>query len=253
MLNKIKRLIKGDRKLFHHFCRSNDLELNYELNKNEVGILRNIFEDREYADYFPFYRQVTIVDIGAHYGYFSIFASKNTNPLSRIISFEPNNGNFKSLVQNSKDCQVKNIVASHCAIGGVSGLTKLYAGFNPNHSIVVDYKLLHEHKAYEEVAVKTLEEIVLENKLSKIDFLKIDCEGAEYSILENTPDAIFDRITTISMEFHDLNDARYTGDTIVELLIKKGFQIVKYQYDKTTMNLNYGKIIGTKLLSDLKK
>ena len=253
MIDKIKKLIKGDRKRFLALCAVNNIELNYEINKKEFGVLRNIFEDREYADYFPFYRSVTVVDIGAHYGYFSLFASLNIDPSSCILSFEPNKGNFKSLKQNVEDCKAGNITALNMAVGGLSGLTKLYKGFNPNHSIVENYKLLNQEKSYEEVEVKTLEEVVLENKLDKIDFLKIDCEGAEYLMLENTPNYIFDRIVTISMEFHDLKESRYTGDAIVKLLMKKDFQIVKYKYDKTTKNLNYGKIIATKFLKDIKK
>ena len=105
----------------------------------------------------------------------------------------------------------------------------MYKGFNPNHSIVENYKLLNEDKSYEEIQVKTLEEVVLENKLEKIDFLKIDCEGAEYLMLENTPDYIFDRIVTISMEFHDLKDSKYTGDTLVKSLTKKRLSNRKIQ------------------------
>jgi hypothetical protein len=104
---------------------------------------------------------------------------------------------------------------------------------------------------YELVEAKTLEEIVLENKLGKVDFLKMDCEGAEYSILENTPGNIYDRITTISMEFHDLRDNNCTGEHLIRILIKNGFKIVKYKYERTHMNLNYGKITGTKLFEEL--
>ena len=253
MLSNLKKLLKRDRSQFQLFCRTNDLQLSYDLNQNEVGILRNVFEDREYADYFPFYRDATIVDIGSHYGYFSLFASKNSGLGSRIFSYEPFAGNFEAIKKNIGDCKVQNVFITNCAIGGVSGLTKLYEGLNPNHSIVEDYKLLRTNTTYTEVKVKTLEELVNENKLTKIDFLKIDCEGAEYALLENTPDYIFERISTISMEFHDMKDVRYTGNTLVELFIKKGFQIVKFKYDKTTMNLNYGKIIATRTLNTMSK
>jgi FkbM family methyltransferase len=251
MLNDVKRFLRNDRAKFHSFCSSNELQLSYDVNSSEVGVLRNVFQDREYADYFPFYRDVTIVDIGAHYGYFSIFASKNSGFNSKVFSFEPNKVNFEANQINIRDCKLQNVSITNCAIGGVSGLTKLYEGLNPNHSIFENYKLLRKNTTYTEVQVKTLEEVVIENRLTKIDFLKIDCEGAEYAILENAPDYVFDLIETISMEFHDMKDVRYTGDVLVELLTKKGFQIMKFKYDKTTMNLNYGKIIGTKRLGKL--
>ena len=75
----------------------------------------------------------------------------------------------------------------------------------------------------------------------------MDCEGSEYMILENLDKEIFDKIETISMEFHDLKNEKYTGDTIRKLLMNNGFTIVKYEYDYTKRGLNFGKIIGTKI------
>lgn len=39
-----------------------------------------------------------------------------------------------------------------------------------------------------------LEDVIQDNELDQIDFLKIDCEGAEYDILFSTPRALFSRI-----------------------------------------------------------
>ena len=92
-----------------------------------------------------------------------------------------------------------------------------------------------------------MEQVFDELNLKHIDFLKMDCEGAEYGILENLPNAIFDRITTISMEFHDLKDKMFTVENLISRLKSNKFEIVKFHYGKSSMNLNYGKLIGTKL------
>jgi FkbM family methyltransferase len=252
MLNEIKKLVKGERRTFLEFCRSNKLGLNYQINRNEFGILKAIFEDREYSDYFPFYKKANIIDIGAHYGFFSIFAQNNTDKDSKIIAVEPNKKNFKHLQKNIEDCKISNISMVNYAIGGKSGVSKLYLGQTPNHSIVENYFLLDQNRGYEEIEIKTLEELIIEFDLDKIDFLKMDCEGAEYSILENTPDYIYDKIVTISLEFHDLKDSNFTGENIIKVLTEHGFEIVKYKYDKTLMNLNYGKIIGTRIFNLLR-
>ncbi len=251
MINNILRLVKGKKRLFTDLCKINNLTLSYELNKEGLGIFQDIFQNREYSDYFPFYRHVTVVDIGAHFGFFSIFASNNLDKGSRIIAVEPNKENFSRLRKNISDCKITNINCHNCAIGDKSGISKLYHGQNPNHSIVDNYLLTKEHADFEEVDVKTLEELVSELDLEVIDFLKMDCEGAEYSILYNTPDSVFDKITTISMEFHDLKDNRFTIEGVMEKLLRNGFEIVKLHYDKTSMNLNYGKLIGTKVFSQM--
>lgn len=232
---------------FNRICKYNELTLNYRLNKNELTILTDIFEKREYSDYFPFYKKATIIDIGSHYGYFSIFANKNTDNQSRIISIEPGVSNFKKLTKNIRDNKLENITAINCAVGVKNEFSDFYIGKSSNNSLVMNYSLLSEKALVERIEIKTLEKIIVENQIEKIDFLKMDCEGSEYSILTNLKEEIFNKIHTISMEFHDFKNEENTGDTILKILIKNGFKIVKYEYDKTTKGLNFGKIIGTKL------
>jgi FkbM family methyltransferase len=252
MINKLKKLLKGEKKDFTEFCESNNLKLDYTVNKNEIGILKSIFGNREYSDYFPFYEKVNIIDIGAHFGYFSIFAHNNTDADSRIIVIEPNKNNFSHLTRNIADCKIGNIKGYNCAIGGNTGKVKLFEGASTNNSIIENYTLLTYNKNFEEIECKTLEEIIIENKLEEVDFLKIDCEGAEYAILENTPEDIFKRITTISMEFHDLKTSNISSMNLIKKLVENGFEIVKYGYEKTSINMNYGKIIGTKIFKNFK-
>lgn len=251
MTGRFKKLIKGEKKIFYDLCRTNNLNLDYEGNLTELSVLESVFINREYSDYFPFYQNVTIVDIGAHFGYFSLFAACNSGKDSKIIAVEPDKRNYKQLEKNISDCNADNISIFNYAAGDRSGHTRLYQGKNPNHSIVPGYLLLDRNPDFDEVEVKTLEEIVRENNLTQIDFLKMDCEGAEYTIIESTPDTILDRIKTISMEFHDLKDENVTAENIIGKLIENGFGIVKYCYEKTTRNLNYGKIIGTKMYNPL--
>ena len=61
-----------------------------------------------------------------------------------------------------------------------------------------------------------------EKKIDAIDFLKVDCEGAEYDILLNLDDHLLSRIKKIAMETHDdVNEHRH-GE-LVEFLRAHGF------------------------------
>jgi len=57
--------------------------------------------------------------------------------------------------------------------------------------------------------------------IENCDFLKMDCEGAEYEILRNTSQAGFRRIARISMECH----SNRTSEAAT-ILRNAGFQIV---------------------------
>ncbi|RYF85290.1 MAG: FkbM family methyltransferase, partial [Chitinophagaceae bacterium] len=188
-------------------------------------------------------------DVGAHYGYFSMFAAANLAPDAAVFSFEPSGKNFAVLQQNIKKSGFANIRARHCAIGGESGKSRLFLGDSVNNSILSDFAMNRANSASEEIEVKTLQQVLDENSIAKVDFLKLDCEGAEYAILQTAPPEVLDKIETISMEFHDMKNAGETGEEIVAILLKNKFEIVKYHYNKTSQGINYGKIIGTKILA----
>ncbi|MBN1414809.1 MAG: FkbM family methyltransferase [Bacteroidales bacterium] len=245
-MSLLKELFSQRKKNFASICKANSLLLDYTLNKSEFDILRDIFEFRSYAEYFPFYQHVTIIDIGAHYGYFSLFAAGNSGSGSNIYAFEPDENNYKALCNNIEMSNARNIHPFNYAIDSTNAMTRLYQGKSPNHSLLQDYSLV-QHDRYVDIQTKTLSQVVAENDIRRIDFLKMDCEGSEYTILETLPENIFDLITTVSMEFHDLKSAKYNGFFIVNILRDHHFEIVRFTYDHTSMGLNYGRIVATKV------
>lgn len=243
----IKNIFQSTRQRFEEVCISNGLKLDYEVNRHTFFLLKSIFVDREYADYFPFYEDAVVVDIGAHYGYFSLFARRNTGAGARIISLEPDRRNMSVFSKNMLSAQIKGIEGIQAAVGGVEGELKLYLGNSINNSLIENYALNENSQDFDLVKVMTLEQVMREKQIPHIDFLKMDCEGAEYEIVFGSSPEIFEKVTTISMEFHDLKKAGSTGNALVKSLTDIGFRIVKFKYDPSNLGLNYGKIIATKL------
>jgi len=58
--------------------------------------------------------------------------------------------------------------------------------------------------------------------IDQIDFLKIDCEDSEGSILQSAPGAYLKRVRKIAMEFHDHLSELYHSD-IQNILERAGF------------------------------
>lgn len=246
LLKKIIYKLTSDEKTsFRKICNLNGIFLDYKQNKSGFLILKEIFEDRVYADYFPFHKKSVIVDVGGHFGFFSLFAHRNASKDSQIFSFEPSKENFRKLQKNISDNKIENVRMFKCAIGSKNGTSKLFHKENHANSALEEI-MQKRSSSFEEIETKTLERAVKENALTTIDFLKMDCEGSEYPILETLNDEIFSIIKTISMEFHDLKSEKYTSELILEILKRHRFKIVKNKYDITTMGLNYGKIIATK-------
>jgi len=244
----IKKLLRFTKKgSFKQICQATQLNLDYQLNREGVPILKDIFIGREYADYFPFYEKVTVVDIGAHFGYFSLFASRNTHPEAKILAFEPSARNFAVLQQNIRDTGCTNVQAFQRAVGGQNGNGALFEGESFNNSLIPNYLLLEEEHSKTTVSITDLESILTENNLEMVDFLKVDCEGAEYEIFLTIEPDVLRKNKVVSMEFHDLRDEKYTGNRLVERFKACGFSIVKFHYAKTMWNINYGKLIAVRI------
>ncbi|MBK9744210.1 MAG: FkbM family methyltransferase [Saprospiraceae bacterium] len=52
----------------------------------------------------------------------------------------------------------------------------------------------------------------------------MDCEGAEYEILLNTPKHILDKISIINMELHDMSTQGYDAKMLLSHLAAAGFK-----------------------------
>ena len=225
------------------------LVLEYGINRLGVAIAKDIFRDREYSDYFPFYENATVVDVGAHYGYFSLFAAGNLAPESRIFAIEADENNLAVLKANLKANACQNTSIHHMAMAAKSEERTLHTSRAENNSLIESYQLLDQTCKKITIKAVSLADFMDKQSLSHIDFLKMDCEGAEYEILLGASDGLLSKIDTISLEFHDLKALDRTSWALVEKLQSAGFKIAKYEYQPTRRNLNYGKIIGTRRLS----
>jgi FkbM family methyltransferase len=238
--------LKNHKKTFNNICEHNGLCISFDDNSSGLQVLQNIFVDREYADYFPFYQDAVIVDIGAHYGYFSLFADVNSGPNARVFSFEPDPKNYAVLNKNISSQGSKKIKVFPFAIGGKNRTASLHLGHSTNSSLIEDYQLLSKEHSSTSVDVRALDEVLTELNIDKIDFLKIDCEGAEYEIIAQSSDDSLKKASIISMEFHDMKNVNQTAQTLISRLTSLGFHVVKFQYERTNYGLNYGKLIFQK-------
>lgn len=175
-----------------------------------------------------------IVDIGANLGDFAVFAAL-TNPNSKIFACEPSVNTFRQLNENIyRNNMTDRIVPIRKAIGGKRGRTKLYdSGSSGVRSV---FKTRGEKK-FEIVQVFTLNDLFKKYRLKKCDFLKIDCEGGEYDILQNTKQNTFNKIRQISLEFHEMLPGQDHRKLVV-LLRNAGYK-VNYGYHKIENTIGY--------------
>ncbi len=166
-----------------------------------------------------------IIDIGGHIGIFSTYAAKLAKN-GRVYAFEPTDSNFEIFEKHIKMNELGNIKLEKRAISDKSGIKKFYIsnkGGTGGHSF---YKEIDKVKDKTEIEVRTVSfaEIIKKNNIKKIDFLKLDCEGAEYAILFNCPKRILNIIDKIAMEYHNM-DEKNNVDKLGRFLQENRFKV----------------------------
>jgi FkbM family methyltransferase len=201
----------------------------------DESVFNEIFIEKEYRvlDGVIKNAKSLILDIGAHIGFFSIYASV-INPNVQIMAFEPDERNFLLLKENLKLNHIKNVTVKNVAVWGNLGTHDLFLSEDSHNNSLCEF-LPNKSGLTKSVNTTTLEKILTHNK--KCDLVKMDCEGSEEEILKNTNNSTFDKIENFYLEYHD-----YLGTNLKENL-KKVFNMNGFGSLKTTPS-SYDKRFG---------
>lgn len=139
----------------------------------------------------------TVFDIGANIGAFAVYVH-SLFPDSTIVCVEPMKDNFGILVKNVKSFAKVEQVALADRNGPI---TIFHFGKDASacHSI---YQLDCKDAVPMKVRGVTLESLLNKHNIKKIDFFKLDCQGAEYIILPAISKNILGQIRFIAFELH---------------------------------------------------
>ncbi|MEP7285722.1 MAG: FkbM family methyltransferase [Chloroflexota bacterium] len=170
--------------------------------QNPLPLVREIFFENVYTPKeLSIGANDVVVDIGANVGVFSLYAASRTK--NHVYSFEPLPSNYEFLQRNAAANHFEHITAFCTAVSDSIGMVKLYMSDSVAGNLLFDHNINGKLEKYIEVPTTTLPAIMDDNKLTQIDFLKLDCEGSEGAILTSTPLEYLRRIGKIAMEFHD--------------------------------------------------
>lgn len=180
-------------------------------------VLNEIFDLKVYNNDFVCVAENDIVfDIGFNYGFFTLNALQYKP--KKVIGFEPN----PKLVKLFNQLDIGNVELHQAAVSNSIGKTIFYENhFSAKSSIHNDVNADTTSNSYE-VNICSFNEMV--DQYDVIDYLKVDCEGAEYEIFESIPkEFLTNRIRKIALEFHhNINDIKVVK--LIDKIKQCGFE-----------------------------
>ncbi|MAN45864.1 MAG: FkbM family methyltransferase [Alphaproteobacteria bacterium] len=177
-------------------------------------------------------RDHVMIDVGAHFGTSAKFFH---NLGWTIHCFEPDPDNRKKLVGHFG--KSPNISIDTRAVSNVAGETLPFYTSQESTGISGLNKFRETHVAALTVETTTIEEVINEKGLTRIDFLKIDVEGFDFSVLKGVPwhrlkpDVIeceYEDAKTVSMGYNWHEIARYLIDRGYTVYVSEWHPIVRY-------------------------
>jgi len=176
-----------------------------------------------------------VIDVGAHIGYFTMYAANNANQ-GTVYSIEPYKESFEILKKNLKLNNITNVKPFNAAISKVTKEITLY--IDKNNEIGNSIFRTNNTTESKKINSFNLDDFVKNNEIEKIDFLKLDCEGAEFEILLNFNKELLKKISKISAEIHENNNTN-SLDKLVDFLRKNNFKINTFKIiNNSTMKLS---------------
>ena len=186
------------------------------------------------ASLFKVERGNVFVDIGAHIGRYTLMAARYA---SKVIAIEPDPSNFLLLRENIALNSFSNIITLQLALSRDQGRYRLYVAGGSDtarSSLEPEWRLdTAGRRKGVEVTGESLDNLIDSLGLQIIDWLKIDVEGHEVSVLEGGRYALAKTKRLI------LEVARGNEKACKDIVKKAGLEIVSVEKEMGTRVSNW--------------
>ena len=187
------------------------------------------FEEAEVAFVERFLQPgMTVLDLGAHHGYYTLLASKRVGVGGRVIAFEPSPRERRALRLHLTLNRCKNVVVQGLALGEENTESNLYVvnGLSTGCNSLRPPDVVSGTSSVS-VRVARLDDWLAAHKIERIDFIKIDVEGAELSVLKSAEQLFGRRPRPVILA--EVQDVRtqpwgYAAKEILRYLCERGYQ-----------------------------
>ena len=159
--------------------------------------------------------QPVIIDCGANIGLSTLYFAV-TYPASKIYAFEPDPTIFNLLQKNINDNQLSQVTLYNDAVWTEN--TVLSFSNKGSEASQIDATGLSATKVNAIHLAKYL------SQFEKIDFLKMDIEGAEFEVVKDCVAAL-EKVQNFFLEYHGTNSDTQKLITLLDIVKQAGFKV----------------------------
>ncbi len=181
-----------------------------------------LYDLNYYKKYHEFRKGDVVVDAGAHRGLCTVGLARLVGKTGKVIAIEPDPDNLKELRKVTG--HLSNVIIIGKGVWSSKNTMKLYAHqFDYGHSLFKN--LVGAKETYEtvEVEVDTLDHILSELGVNRVNFIKMNIEGAEIEALKGANQTLAGNYLSLAIEAQHEVNGEPTNKSILSLLEKAQF------------------------------
>ena len=189
-------------------------------------IISEIYKQKVYEQIEALEPSMTVLDVGASIGIFSLKASSIVGSSGRVIAIEPDPESFAALQENIVANKATNIIPVNAAAWNSFTYLEFNNSVRPTsrHITAVEAQII--------VPAEPLDNVLSSLSINQVDFVKIDVEGAAEETLEGMTNTLNNTYSLAIAAYHKLMGKKEHPSEIVALLQSKGFstKILRYYF-----------------------
>jgi FkbM family methyltransferase len=174
---------------------------------------------------------MTVLDVGANEGLYSLFAAQQVTTSGMVVAFEPSQREFDRLQTNLTLNQLAQVKPLQLALANVNTrqVLKVADGEHSGQNTLGDFAYEGVNCLQTEtVELRRLDDLLPELGIQQVDVIKMDVEGAEFAVLQGAQATLQHYRPLLMLEFVDqaLQNQGSSCAEVVQFLHDLGYKLL---------------------------
>lgn len=161
-----------------------------------------------------------VIDCGADVGDFTIYASRAVGPSGKVIAFEPDPLIYERLKFNVELNKLNNVILVKKGVWNENTTLRFMSGKDKPRSFLFD----EADEGVIEIPVVSIDNELRELKIDKVDFIKMDVEGAELEAIKGAAHTLANNKVHLAIASYHMLNGEKSCYKLESMFLKTGYK-----------------------------